>query len=117
MIQKLKKSFVLLSVIFICMLFTNPEVVFSQVKSEKIFIGEKIKIHSEILNEDRTILIRFPKDYERSGKKYPVLYLLDAEFFFRLIMHAIFTRFSPAGPIQAVSTSFPSESQRTCWVA
>jgi len=30
-----------------------------------------IKIHSQILSEERTILIALPKSYEESGIKYP----------------------------------------------
>jgi predicted alpha/beta superfamily hydrolase len=52
-------------------------------KSEKdIILGTKIVLRSEVLDEDRTIQIRMPKDYGRSNQKYPVLYLLDSEFFF-----------------------------------
>ncbi len=35
------------------------------------------KINSQILNEERTILVRVPPNYE-SGEKYPVIYMLDA---------------------------------------
>ncbi|MFW9908842.1 MAG: alpha/beta hydrolase-fold protein [Candidatus Thorarchaeota archaeon] len=38
---------------------------------------------SKILGEDRIVLIRCPKNYEVTDKKYPVLFLLDAEFFFQ----------------------------------
>jgi predicted alpha/beta superfamily hydrolase len=55
---------------------------YAQKKSEEIIIGNKITIHSKILNENRKILIRLPEGYNRSKQKYPVLYLLDGEFFF-----------------------------------
>ncbi len=42
-----------------------------------ITYGSYRKIHSVVLNEDRTLLIRLPEDYEKSGKQYPVLYKLD----------------------------------------
>jgi len=42
-------------------------------------LGNYEIFHSEILNEERTILIHVPDDYEHSTKKYPVLYILDAE--------------------------------------
>jgi CubicO group peptidase (beta-lactamase class C family)/predicted alpha/beta superfamily hydrolase len=38
-----------------------------------------IKIPSQILNEERTLSIALPKDYDKSQKAYPVLYILDAE--------------------------------------
>ena len=55
---------------------------FAQVKTEKIIIGQKIELHSKVLNEGRKILIRIPEGYYNSKQKYPVLYLLDGEFFF-----------------------------------
>ena len=61
----------------------------SQVKKQEIKLGEKVVIRSKVLDEDRTILIRFPKDYSFTKKKYPVLYILDGEFFFQLTVGAV----------------------------
>ncbi len=61
----------------------------AQIQSEKIVIGEKITISSEILNEDRQILVHLPQDYEYSGNKFPVLYVLDGEFFFYQAIGAV----------------------------
>jgi predicted alpha/beta superfamily hydrolase len=49
---------------------------------EPIPLGEKMLIHSEVLGEERTLVIRLPDGYESSKSDYPVLYLLDAEYFF-----------------------------------
>ncbi len=38
-----------------------------------------LKIRSQILNEERTLSIALPQDYNKSQKAYPVLYILDAE--------------------------------------
>ncbi|MFA6127736.1 MAG: alpha/beta hydrolase-fold protein [Bacteroidales bacterium] len=38
------------------------------------------KIYSEKIGEDREILVSVPEEYEKSGKKYPVLYMMDGEF-------------------------------------
>lgn len=46
-------------------------------ESEPVVIGEAITIRSDILDEDRRVLIRLPDDYDRSAERYPVLYLLD----------------------------------------
>lgn len=35
-------------------------------------------IKSQVLGEDRTILVRVPRDYDRTDAKYPVVYMLDA---------------------------------------
>lgn len=36
------------------------------------------KIDSKILNEERTILVRVPNNYEQTTEKFPVVYMLDA---------------------------------------
>ncbi len=57
--------------------------------TKKIVLGEKIVVKSEVLGEDRTILVRCPKNYEVTDKKYPILFLLDAEFFFQQAVAAV----------------------------
>jgi len=46
-------------------------------KTQELTIGIKQNIVSAILNEERSIIISLPKDYEDSDAKYPVLYLTD----------------------------------------
>ncbi|MES2003470.1 MAG: alpha/beta hydrolase-fold protein [Bacteroidota bacterium] len=41
--------------------------------------GEVVMMHSDILKEDRRILIYTPKDSANPEKKYPVIYVLDAD--------------------------------------
>ena len=41
--------------------------------------GARIAIKSEVLGEERVILIRTPPGYERNGQRYPVLYLTDGD--------------------------------------
>jgi len=62
---------------------------FLQAKIDEIDNDEKVKFHSRVLDEERTILIHLPKGYASSGKKYPVLYVLDAEFFFQQAVSAV----------------------------
>ncbi len=45
-------------------------------------IGEQFTVYSHVLSEDRTMLVALPKDYRDSEERYPVLYVLDGEFFF-----------------------------------
>lgn len=54
----------------------------AQFKKEPFTIGEKVRIHSDVLEEEREILIYLPQGYERDQEKYPVLYLLDGEWHF-----------------------------------
>lgn len=51
-------------------------------QEEPISIGVRTKIHSDILNEDRAVLIATPAGYETSRIGYPVIYLLDGNAFF-----------------------------------
>jgi predicted alpha/beta superfamily hydrolase len=60
-----------------------------QIKTEPIVTGYSFKLHSEILNEDRTILIALPGDYEKSKKNYPVIYLTDGQWNFNVTSQAI----------------------------
>ncbi|HSG49761.1 MAG TPA: alpha/beta hydrolase-fold protein [Longimicrobiales bacterium] len=40
-------------------------------------IGQRFTLHSEILGEDRPVLVGLPAGYDESDEPYPVLYLLD----------------------------------------
>jgi hypothetical protein len=48
----------------------------AQKDGDDISIGKYRVIYSEILNEDRTILVSLPRDYEKTEKAFPVLYML-----------------------------------------
>ena len=61
---------------------------FSNYSQNPIVIGKTKTIYSEILNEDRILEIHLPKNYEKSDKTYPVLYLLDSFYNFS---HAVGT--------------------------
>jgi hypothetical protein len=41
--------------------------------------NNRVAIKSEVLGEDRVILVRTPPGYERDGRRYPVLYLTDGD--------------------------------------
>ncbi len=51
-------------------------------KGNTIEIGESVKINSEILDEEREILVYLPENYKDSTTKYPVLYVLDGNDYF-----------------------------------
>ncbi len=73
--MKKNKSILILSILF--SIFFQAQV-FGQVE-ESIVIGTKIKIKSEILNEERTYIVGLPKSYDNTVGKYPVLVLLDGD--------------------------------------
>ncbi len=47
--------------------------------AEPIAIGERVTIRSQILGEERAILISTPATYGRSTERYPVLYMTDGD--------------------------------------
>ncbi len=48
----------------------------------KVTTGYSMNLHSDILNQDRTIMVSVPEGYATSNKKYPVVYILDAQWNF-----------------------------------
>jgi len=57
----------------------SASLAFAEANSKPLSYGLSRTIHSKVLNEDRTVSIRLPEDYEKSDKNYPVLYKLDGE--------------------------------------
>lgn len=51
-------------------------------------LGDEFKMQSKVLNEERTLLIHTPSDYETSNKKYPVIYVLDGNSHFSHTINA-----------------------------
>jgi predicted alpha/beta superfamily hydrolase len=59
--------------------------------SRDISIGAEISFHSTILDESRTVQIALPSTYSRNHQhtRYPVVYLLDGQIFFRSVTGAV----------------------------
>ncbi len=75
-----KKSIIWLITIFFLLLGLMP--LQAAKKTDEIVLGKKIKIHSKVLKEDRSLWI-YPADaQENSEVKRPVLFLLDGNFHF-----------------------------------
>jgi uncharacterized protein len=51
---------------------------FAQNQQVASVVHDRLLIKSQILGEERTVLVRVPPNYERSDEKFPVLYMLDA---------------------------------------
>jgi predicted alpha/beta superfamily hydrolase len=49
----------------------------AQLEGDKIYLGEFRTLQSEVLGEERIILVYTPAGYDRGQTKYPVLFLLD----------------------------------------
>lgn len=54
-----------------------------------IVIGQRLSLHSEVLNEDRPLWVYTPAGYDQSTAAYPVLYLLDGNGHFHHTTGAI----------------------------
>ena len=54
----------------------------AQTKGAPVTIGDNYVINSKVLNQDRKIQIYLPDSYATSKEKYPVLYVLDGQWFF-----------------------------------
>jgi len=54
-----------------------------QSHANEVVVGEVTHIRSNVLNEERTLLISKPAGYEDGADRFPVLYLLDGETHFR----------------------------------
>ena len=67
------KLFFLVSTILLSTVF-----IFAQNQQIASVVHVQHKINSQILNEERTILVRVPANYNRTSEKFPVLYMLDA---------------------------------------
>ena len=69
----------LIIVLVSCLLSMNS---FAQEEDSDITIGINHTLKSSILNQDRTIQIYLPDSYTDSEHSYPVLYILDGQWFF-----------------------------------
>ncbi len=45
--------------------------------AEPLTMGESVPFSSEVLDEERTLMVYLPRSYDQQNTRYPVLYLLD----------------------------------------
>jgi uncharacterized protein len=53
--------------------------IFGQTDNSSVISGNYRKIYSNVLHEERILLISLPEDYDKSDKTYPVLFKLDGD--------------------------------------
>jgi predicted alpha/beta superfamily hydrolase len=63
--------------------WSHPFPAVAQVRVEQTLAEERITFDSDVLDEERRVFVRLPEGYETSERLYPVLYLMDGEFFFQ----------------------------------
>ncbi|MEM7051005.1 MAG: alpha/beta hydrolase-fold protein [Acidobacteriota bacterium] len=62
--------------VVLCLVLLSPTLLLA----DPIVIGETATVRSEVLDENRTLMISLPGSYREEGtKRYPVLWVLDAE--------------------------------------
>ena len=71
-----------LLIIFLC---ASSTFLWSQSDSVTITIGSKISLPSKVLNEERTILIHTPPNYNQDSLTCPVIYLFDGQWYFNQV--------------------------------
>lgn len=78
----MKRLLISVTVIFIgCSIGYAQEV--KEAASKDNLYNTQVKVfHSQIIDDDFYLYISFPDDYDKSDKKYPVLYLLDGDVAF-----------------------------------
>ena len=79
----MKIIFFLRSEISICLFlifgYTPIGSLSAQTNNSSVTIGDYRQIHSDVLDEERIVLISLPEDYSKSEKRYPVLFKLDGD--------------------------------------
>ncbi len=69
-------------ILFAIIVFSICHTTTSQVKDSEINIGTNYTISSKFLNQEREIQIYLPNTYNNSSQNYPVLYILDGQWYF-----------------------------------
>lgn len=69
------------STFFMLLLYCSTAItsLFAQTDNASITSGNYRKIYSDVLHEERILLISLPEDYGKSDKTYPVLFKLDGD--------------------------------------
>jgi predicted alpha/beta superfamily hydrolase/TolA-binding protein len=75
MIYKPRVTKIIIS-LFIAGIIVGPSLAIAQKDGDDVVLGQYRQIHSDILNEDRLLLIHLPREYTETQLNYPVLYLL-----------------------------------------
>ena len=78
--KNFKKTFLLvfLSIIFF---YSGEKLCYPQKDGDDIVIGKYKMIRSQILDEDRLLFVRLPREYKDTQLRYPVLYLLYVDIY------------------------------------
>jgi len=68
----------------IVFLFSMQQAAAQNLSNKDIVIGKSFTLHSNILNEDRSVYISLPLNYNRNIHSYPVIIVMDGEYLFEI---------------------------------
>ncbi len=73
--MKITKTIVTVALAILCFVMGRAQ----DPTQNDLILAKYHKIYSEKIGENREIYVSVPEEYEKSGKKYPVLYMMDGE--------------------------------------
>lgn len=101
MVSIMQKKIIYVFIVFLIFSGFSGNSLLGQQDGAPITIGTYRTIHSMIMDEDRTLLIHLPRDYESSTVAYPVIYMLYGDHVTTYFAEAvsIIDRLGPSGRI------------------
>ena len=75
----MKKLFFYFVITITVSLSSSAQTVTNLDEKSNLYNTQEKSFHSNVLNDDFRLYISLPDDYDKSSKKYPVLYLLDGD--------------------------------------
>ncbi len=85
----------------------------AQSEQKPITIGFETSLQSDVLREERPLLIYLPKDYDTSEKAYPVIYLLDGRGHFHHTTGSVQFLARNGRMPECIVVAIPNTSDRT----
>lgn len=88
--------------------------------AQEISVGQRDKLHSEILQQDREFSVYFPPSYNSElNQKYPVLYILDGDYNFQYVaglleLQGPISELIPEMILVAISGKGTNEYRKNC---
>jgi hypothetical protein len=75
--------------------------------------SQVLKLHSRVTGADYQLFIATPRDYRTTGKTYPVIYMLDADYSFALVHNVVqhFVERDNLPPMILVAVAYPGAAK------
>jgi len=82
----------------------------AQNQKDKIVIGERLSLFSQILNEERDLFVSLPSNYDRNIHSYPVVIVMDAEYLFEITSSIVKIKVSRNEMPESIIVGFPNNT-------